>query len=102
MSDVFDQVTESKDGGDVFDKVAPAGGDVFDSLTSKRVYRTDDFSPNEAFKIIEQSVGLQFDPTVFAAFKVAWPDIIAEQERLCRLDASRRESAERQSLGILT
>lgn len=67
--------------------------DVFDSLTSKRVYRTDDFSPDETFKIIEQSVGLQFDPAVFTAFKAAWPDIVAEQERFQRLDSSRRETA---------
>ena len=72
--------------------------DVFDSLTSKRVYRADDFSPNETFRIIEQSVGVQFDPAVFAAFKAAWPDIIAEQERFSRLESSRREATNRQSL----
>jgi putative two-component system response regulator len=72
--------------------------DVFDSLTSKRAYRKDDFSPNETFKVIEQSVGVQFDPAVFAAFKAAWPDIVAEQERFHRLDACRRqEISERQA-----
>jgi putative two-component system response regulator len=70
--------------------------DVFDSLTSKRVYRADDFSPNETFRIIEQSVGIQFDPAVFSAFKAAWPDIVAEQERFRRLDSSRsHDSADR-------
>jgi putative two-component system response regulator len=72
--------------------------DVFDSLTSKRAYRKDDFSPNETFKVIEQSVGVQFDPAVFAAFKAAWPDIVAEQVRFHRLDACRRqEITERQA-----
>jgi putative two-component system response regulator len=65
--------------------------DVFDSLTSKRVYRADDFSPNETLRIIEQSVGIQFDPAVFTAFKAAWPDIVAEQERFRRLDTIRRQ-----------
>ena len=70
--------------------------DVFDSLTSKRAYRRDDFSPNETFKIIEQSVGVQFDPSVFAAFKAAWPDILSEHERFRRIEASRlREMADR-------
>ncbi|APV44486.1 putative two-component system response regulator [Dehalogenimonas formicexedens] len=68
--------------------------DVFDSLTSKRVYRTDDFTPEETFRIIEQSVGVQFDPTVFAAFKAAWPVIVAEQERFRRLESSRRETVD--------
>ncbi|PPD58765.1 HD domain-containing phosphohydrolase [Dehalogenimonas etheniformans] len=68
--------------------------DVFDSLTSKRVYRADDFTADETFRIIEQSVGVQFDPAVFTAFKAAWPDIVSEQERFRRLDSSRRETVE--------
>jgi len=70
--------------------------DVFDSLTSKRVYRKDDFSPVETFKVIEQSIGRQFDPGVFAAFKAGWPDILAEQERFRRIDISRREETAHQ------
>jgi putative two-component system response regulator len=77
--------------------------DVFDSLTSKRVYREDDFSPVETFRIIEQSVGIQFDPAVFAAFKAAWADIEAEHERFHRLDSCRRQdNAGRQSKKIVT
>ena len=76
--------------------------DVFDSLTSKRVYRVDDFAPGETFRIIEQSVGLQFDPAVFAAFKAAWPDILAEQERFRRLESCRvREPINRRPFEIL-
>ena len=70
--------------------------DVFDSLTSKRAYRKDDFTPNETFKIIEQSVGMQFDPTVFAAFKAGWQDILAEHDGFRRLDACRRQEADDQ------
>ncbi|WP_353714707.1 HD domain-containing phosphohydrolase [Dehalogenimonas sp. 4OHTPN] len=66
--------------------------DVFDSLTSKRAYRKDDFTADETFKIIEQSVGVQFDPAVFAAFKAAWPDIRAEHQRFRTLEASRASS----------
>ncbi len=73
--------------------------DVFDSLTSKRAYRQEDFSPIETFKVIEQSVGVQFDPAVFAAFKAAWPDIVAEYERSFRLDSFRRQEMSGQCAG---
>ncbi|MEN8613705.1 HD domain-containing phosphohydrolase [Dehalogenimonas sp. THU2] len=73
-----------------------AVADVFDSVTSKRGYRKTDFTPQEAFKLIEQNIGSQFDPAVFQAFKTAWPDIQDEQERCRRLETCRRQEMDGQ------
>jgi putative two-component system response regulator len=62
--------------------------DVFDSLTSKRVYRKEFFSPSEAMNVIQQSVGRQFDPAVFVAFKAGWQDILSERERFRNMEES--------------
>jgi len=65
-----------------------AVADVFDSLTSKRVYRKEFFTPNEAFNVIRQSVGRQFDPAVFEAFRTGWQDILSERERFRNMEKS--------------
>ncbi len=65
-----------------------AVADVFDSLTSKRVYRKEYFTPNEAMNVIRQSDGRQFDPAVFAAFKTGWQDILSERERFRNMEKS--------------
>ncbi|KTB47424.1 Response regulator containing a CheY-like receiver domain and an HD-GYP domain [Dehalogenimonas alkenigignens] len=55
--------------------------DVLDALTSRRVYRKVYFTPSEALKVIEQSVERQFDPSVFAALRAGWNEILSEAER---------------------
>ncbi len=38
--------------------------------------------------VIRQSVGRQFDPAVFAAFKAGWQDILSERERFRNMEKS--------------
>lgn len=59
--------------------------DVFDALTSKRIYK-DAFSADKAFSIMQECSGTQFDASVLAAFL----DIKNEVEKVLRLhqDAS--------------
>ncbi|MGQ9913968.1 MAG: HD domain-containing phosphohydrolase [Thermogutta sp.] len=53
-----------------------AVADVFDALTSKRVYK-DAIPPEEAARFIERESGRHFDPTVIAAFRSRWDEILA-------------------------
>ena len=53
-----------------------AVADVFDALTSKRVYKPA-FSMEEAFEIIREGQGTQFDPKCVEVFLEAVPDIEA-------------------------
>jgi len=55
--------------------------DVFDALTSRRPYRPTDFSSNEAFRMMADNAGRQFDPAVFAAFQACWEDILFIREK---------------------
>jgi putative two-component system response regulator len=48
--------------------------DVYDALTTERVYKKA-FSSEEAFRMISESSGRQFDPRVFAAFASVVPEI---------------------------
>ena len=48
--------------------------DVFDALVSKRCYK-DSFSYDDAFRIIEESLGTHFDPKLGQAFLDVRPDI---------------------------
>jgi HD-GYP domain-containing protein (c-di-GMP phosphodiesterase class II) len=51
-----------------------AVADVFDALTSTRVYKPA-FPLEEALKIIEEGKGTQFDPKCVEVFLEALPDI---------------------------
>lgn len=53
-----------------------AVGDVFDALTTARVYKPA-FSPEVAARLIEEGGGTQFDPEVVAAFHARFSDILA-------------------------
>ncbi len=55
-------------------------GDVFDALTSDRVYRPA-FSVEEALELMRGECGRHFDPTVLDAFFHALPTIIGIRER---------------------
>ena len=48
--------------------------DVFDALTSKRIYK-EAYSADQAFRILEESSGSHFDPEVLAAFLTIRPEI---------------------------
>ena len=50
--------------------------DVFDALISKRCYK-DEIPLDEAFKIIEDSAGTHFDPTLVKIFLGIRPQIEA-------------------------
>ena len=54
-----------------------AVADVFDALTSKRVYK-DAFSPEEAFDIIFKEAGTHFDPELVEVLKTIKDEFIAE------------------------
>ena len=54
-----------------------AVADVFDALTSKRVYK-DAFSPKEAFDIIFKEAGTHFDPELVEVLKTIKDEFIAE------------------------
>lgn len=53
-----------------------AVADVFDALTSKRVYR-DAFSVPEALEIMSNGRGRQFDPALFDRFKSSLGEVLA-------------------------
>lgn len=57
-----------------------AVADVFDGLTSKRVYKPV-FSNEEAVKIIQESTGSHFDPEICNAFFKAFDEILDIQEK---------------------
>jgi hypothetical protein len=57
-----------------------AVADVFDAVTSKRVYK-DAEDLDTAVQIIRDGRGTQFDPRVVSAFNAALDDIIAARER---------------------
>ncbi len=48
--------------------------DVFDALTSKRIYK-EAYSADQAFRILEESGGTHFDPEVLSAFLTIRPEI---------------------------
>jgi len=48
--------------------------DVFDALCMDRVYKTA-WTPDDAFKFIEEESGRSFDPNVVDAFKVIFPTV---------------------------
>ena len=48
--------------------------DVFDALVSKRVYK-EQFSYDKAFRMIEESSGSHFDPSLCRAFLQCRPQI---------------------------
>jgi HD-GYP domain-containing protein (c-di-GMP phosphodiesterase class II) len=60
-----------------------AVADVFDALTSKRIYKPA-FSIEEALKIIEEGRGTQFDPRCVDVFLEALPDVRAVIRRYNR------------------
>lgn len=60
--------------------------DVFDALVSKRCYK-DNFSYDEAFRIIEASLGTQFDPKLGRMFLAVRKDIEALYDVLLSEDA---------------
>jgi putative two-component system response regulator len=59
--------------------------DVFDALTSDRVYRTA-IMPEEALHIIEEGSGSQFDPMLVQAFLVRFDDIRQAWQRFWEKD----------------
>ena len=48
--------------------------DVFDALVSKRCYK-DAFSYDEAFSVVEESLGEHFDPTLGKLFLDCRPEL---------------------------
>ncbi len=58
-----------------------AVADVFDALTSKRVYK-DAMDPAKARKIIEEEEGEHFDPVVVAAFRACFDDFLAAKTNI--------------------
>ena len=48
--------------------------DVFDALTSKRIYK-EAYTADRAFRILEESGGTHFDPDVLSAFLAIRPEI---------------------------
>lgn len=59
--------------------------DVFDALTSKRIYK-ESLSIDESFAIIEHERGAQFDPTLVDLFMRLRPEIEAIARRLSDVD----------------
>lgn len=64
-----------------------AVADVFDALTSRRVYK-EAWTPEDALARIDQESGRQFDPEIVAVFRKIIPDLHAE---LARADAAQIE-----------
>ncbi|MEM6391859.1 MAG: HD domain-containing phosphohydrolase [Planctomycetota bacterium] len=58
-----------------------AVADVFDALTTKRVYK-DAFSVERARDIIRSDTGSHFDPAVVAAFEACFDEFVAIRDRL--------------------
>jgi response regulator RpfG family c-di-GMP phosphodiesterase len=58
-----------------------AVADVFDALTSKRVYK-DAMSPERARQIIESESGTHFDPVVVAAFERQFHELLDIQQTI--------------------
>ena len=52
-----------------------AVADVFDALTSKRVYKPA-FSPEKAIEILQEGSGSQFDPKCVEAFMDSMTDVM--------------------------
>ena len=64
-------------GGDIpLEGRIAAIADVFDALTSDRVYRPA-YQPEEAREMMVEGRGNQFDPQLFDLFVGAWPDVLA-------------------------
>lgn len=55
-----------------------AVADVYDALTSARVYKAA-FAAEQAREMIEEQEGQHFDPAVVAAFRACYPDFLAIQ-----------------------
>jgi putative two-component system response regulator len=59
-----------------------AVADVFDALTSGRIYRPEAYPVEKAVEEISSGAGTRFDPLVVAAFGDALPDILADRDRI--------------------
>ncbi len=59
-----------------------AVADVFDALTSGRIYRPEAYPIEQALEEIREGAGSRFDPRVVTAFDTAVPDILADRDRL--------------------
>jgi len=59
-----------------------AVADVFDALTSGRVYRPEAFPIEKAVDEIRSGAGSRFDPLVVAAFEDVLPEILEARDRL--------------------
>ena len=57
--------------------------DVFDALTSQRVYK-DALDPHEAKAMIEAEAGFQFDPVLVDAFRACFAELVAAGEAIRR------------------
>lgn len=55
--------------------------DVFDALTSARVYK-DAMDPEQARRIIEEGEGSHFDPAIVAAFRTCYPELLKTKARI--------------------
>ena len=67
--------------------------DVFDALTSDRVYRTA-VTPEEASRTIEDGSGTQFDPLLVQAFLIRFDDIRQAWQRFWEKDHSRTKTTD--------
>ena len=59
-----------------------AVADVFDALTSGRIYRPEAYPVEQALAEIRDGAESRFDPRVVSAFEAALPDILADRDRL--------------------
>ncbi len=66
-----------------------AVADVFDALTSKRVYK-DEIAVDEARSMIEEQSGTQFDPVMVDAFRECFDDLV--RAKAASDDAASKES----------
>lgn len=53
-----------------------AVADVFDALTSERVYKRA-MSPQDAYELIKSESGIHFDPVIVSAFEESWDQFLA-------------------------
>ncbi|MFH1530334.1 MAG: HD domain-containing phosphohydrolase [Pseudomonadota bacterium] len=59
-----------------------AVADVFDALTSGRIYRPEAYPIEKAVEEISHGAGTRFDPLVVAAFEDTLPGILADREHI--------------------
>ena len=70
-----------------------AVADVFDALTSERVYKKA-MSPQDARALIESEAGKHFDPVIVSVFSESWNQFLAEANERNAMSPSDRQDLE--------